>query len=112
MNNSDLIFIAFSIITLINVARAVSSLRCLLYHMRDVDPLLYQRVNGRVFFNTEGNYTKQMQLFHYIRRDEHLQHFDDYFIYRCSKVKKIFTLSSYLVVCNILLIPTLMFLDF
>ncbi|KXO12916.1 Universal stress protein B [Moritella sp. JT01] len=111
MNNSDLIFIAFSIITLVNIARAVSSLRCLLYRMKDIDPLLYQRVNGRIFFSTEGNYSKQMQLFHYIRRDEHLHHFDEYFIYRCNKVKKIFTLATYLVVFNIILIPVLMYLD-
>lgn len=110
MNNSDLIFIAFSMITLINVARAVSSLRCLLYHMREIDPLLYQRVNGRVFFKAEGNYSKQMQLFHYIHRNEYLQHFDEHFIYRCNKVKKIFTLASYLVICNIILVPILMYL--
>ena len=111
MNNSDLIFIAFFIITLINVARAISSLRCLLYRMKDIDPLLYQRVNGRVFFKTEGNYSKQMQLFHYIRRDEHKDHFDENFSDRCDKVKKVFTLAGYLVVFNILLIPALMYFN-
>lgn len=109
MNNSDLIFSAFFIVTLINIMRTVSSLRCLLFIMRDIDPLLYQRVNGRVFFKTEGNFSKQMQLFHYIRRNEHHQHFDDYFIYRCEKVKRLFSLSSYLVVVNLLLIPGLIF---
>lgn len=109
MNNSDLIFSAFFIVTLINIMRTVSSLRCLLFIMRDIDPLLYQRVNGRVFFKTEGNFSKQMQLFHYIRRNEHHQHFDDYFIYRCEKVKRLFSLSSYLVAVNLLLIPGLIF---
>ena len=109
MNNSDLIFSAFFIVTLINIMRTVSSLRCLLFIMRDIDPLLYQRVNGRVFFKTEGNFSKQMQLFHYIRRNEHHHHFDDYFIYRCEKVKRLFSLSSYLVVVNLLLIPGLIF---
>jgi len=110
MNNSDLIFLAFFIITSINLARSISSLRCLLYIMREIDPLLYQRVNGRVFFKTEGNYSKQMQLFHYIRRNEHMHHFDNNFIARCEKVKQLFTLSGYLVTANILLIPLLMFI--
>ncbi|MFT5879445.1 MAG: universal stress protein B [Moritella sp.] len=111
MNNSDLIFISFSIITLINIARSVSSLRCLLYRMKDVDPMLYLKVNGRVFFKTESDFSKQMQLFHYLRRNEHMQHYNENFIQRCTKVKKLFMIASYLVTINILLIPVLMYLD-
>lgn len=111
MNDSDLIFISFFIITLINMARLVTTLRSLLYRMKDIDPLLYQRVNGRVFFKAEGDHSKQMHLFRYIRNNEHKQHFDENFIYRCSKVKKLFILTCWLVTINVLLIPLLMYLD-
>ena len=71
--------------------------------MREAHPLLYQQVDGRGFFSTHGNMTKQVRLYHYLKDKEYLHHHEDVFINKCSKVRELFVLSAGLTFVTLLL---------
>ena len=94
MINSDAFLMAIFLVGLVNAFRYISTLRSLLAVMRECDPLLYQQVDGRGFFKSQGNVTKQIRLFHYIRSHQYQNHHDPLFIQKCIKVRKLFVLAS------------------
>ncbi|WP_087020571.1 universal stress protein UspB [Thaumasiovibrio subtropicus] len=98
MISNDALILAIFVVAVVNVARYVSTLRTLLVVMRDCDPLLYQQVDGRGFFSSQGNVQKQIRLFHYIRSHQYDNHHDELFIAKCDKVRKLFILSSFWVI--------------
>ncbi|WPC74070.1 universal stress protein UspB [Vibrio porteresiae] len=98
MINGDTILFALLIVTLINLARYFSALRSLLYIMRDAHPLLYQQVDGRGFFSTQGNWAKQVRLYHYIKSKEYHHHHDELFMMKCDRVRELFILCITLLV--------------
>ncbi len=95
MISSDALILAVFIVAVVNVSRYISTLRTLLVVMRDCDPLLYQQVDGRGFFSSQGNVQKQIRLFHYIRSHQYDNHHDEVFIVKCNKVRKLFVLASF-----------------
>lgn len=110
MISGDAILFALILVTTINVARYVSTLRTLLSVMREAHPLLYQQVDGRGFFSTHGNVAKQVRLFHYIRSQEYQHHHDLVFIIKCNKVRQLFVISSTLVMTTVIMLFTVAFL--
>ncbi|MCQ1056662.1 MULTISPECIES: universal stress protein UspB [Photobacterium] len=94
MMSGDAIVLALFLVAVVNVSRYVSTLRTLLAVMRECDPLLYQQVDGRGFFSSQGNVTKQIRLFHYIRSHQYHNHHDPVFMDKCSKVRRLFILAS------------------
>ena len=48
------LFWALCVVCIVNMARYFSSLRALLVVLRNCDPLLYQYVDGGVFFTSHG----------------------------------------------------------
>ncbi|WP_165312643.1 universal stress protein UspB [Vibrio ziniensis] len=98
MISGDTILLALMIVTGINVARYFTALRALIYIMREAHPLLYQQVDGRGFFTTHGNMSKQVRLYHYLKSKEYLHHHDEVFTGKCDRVRELFILSSSLVV--------------
>lgn len=92
--SGDAFLLALFLIMVVNVSRYVSTLRTLLRVMRDCDPLLYQQVDGRGFFSSQGNVSKQVRLFHYIRSQQYQNHHDPLFMTKCVKVRKLFILAS------------------
>ena len=93
MISGDLIIFALLTVTAVNFVRYVSTLRALIFVMREAHPLLYQQVDGRGFFTTQGNVVKQFRLFHYLRGKEYQQHHDPVFVGKCDKVRELFILS-------------------
>ncbi|MGX9418584.1 universal stress protein UspB [Vibrio sp. RC27] len=93
MISVDLILFTLMLVTLVNFARYLTTLRSLIYIMREAHPLLYQQVDGRGFFSTHGNMTKQVRLFHYLKSKEYLHHHDELFIGKCERVRQLFVLS-------------------
>ncbi|MDO6707448.1 MULTISPECIES: universal stress protein UspB [unclassified Photobacterium] len=94
MISGDAILMALFIVAIINISRYVSTLKTLLVVMRECDPLLYQQVDGRGFFSSQGNMNKQIRLFHYIRSQQYHKHHDEIFMAKCEKVRKLFVLAS------------------
>ncbi|WP_417880409.1 universal stress protein UspB [Vibrio sp.] len=94
MISADILLTALSIVTLINLVRYITALRSLIFIMREAHPLLYQQVDGRGFFSTHGNMTKQVRLYHYLKGKEYLHHHEEVFINKCSKVRELFVLTS------------------
>ncbi|PWI32990.1 universal stress protein UspB [Vibrio albus] len=92
MISSDLVLFTLMVVVSVNLARALTALRSLLYIMREAHPLLYQQVDGRDFFTTHGNVVKQFRLYHYIRSREYMHHHDPLFIKKCDKVRGLFIL--------------------
>ncbi|WP_261834438.1 universal stress protein UspB [Vibrio ishigakensis] len=93
MISGDLIIFALLTVTTVNFVRYISTLRTLIFVMREAHPLLYQQVDGRGFFTTQGNVVKQFRLFHYLRGREYKEHHDPVFVEKCDKVRELFILS-------------------
>ncbi|KLV05773.1 MULTISPECIES: universal stress protein UspB [Photobacterium] len=94
MISGDALILALFLVAVVNVSRYISTLRTLLAVMRECDPLLYQQVDGRGFFSSQGNVSKQIRLFHYIRSHQYQNHHDPIFMEKCVKVRKLFILAS------------------
>ncbi len=92
MISGDTIIFTLMIVVSVNLARYLSALRSLIYVMREAHPLLYQQVDGGGFFTTHGNVMKQVRLFHYLKDREYINHHDEVFIAKCSKVRETFIL--------------------
>ena len=105
MFSMNSLYLALFVVTVVNGARYVSSLRTLLIVMRDADPLLYQSVDGRGFFSSQGNVSKQIRLFHYIRSHQYAKHHNPIFISKCEKVRHLFILTSALVLILLFTLP-------
>lgn len=90
------LFWALCILCIINMMRYFSSIRVLLYILRDTDPLLYQSVDGNGFFTTHGQLNKQLKLVRYINNKQYLDHFDPEVISRCERIHKQFLQISQL----------------
>ncbi|MCE0493583.1 universal stress protein UspB [Vibrio salinus] len=97
MISGDTILFVLILVILVNLARALTALRTLIYIMREAHPLLYQQVDGPGFFSSHGNVVKQVRLYHYLKSKEYLHHHDDIFIKKCEKVRRLFILSCCLV---------------
>lgn len=97
MISGDTILLALMLITSVNMARYLSALRSLIFVMREAHPLLYQQVDGRGFFTTHGNMTKQVRLYSYLKTKEYHHHHDEIFISKCNRVRELFVLSCALV---------------
>ncbi len=98
MISGDTILLALMIVTGINIVRYLTALRALIFIMREAHPLLYQQVDGRGFFTTHGNMSKQVRLYHYLKSKEYLHHHDEVFTGKCDRVRELFILSCTLVV--------------
>ncbi|WP_260261339.1 universal stress protein UspB [Vibrio intestinalis] len=94
MISGDTILFALMLVTLVNMARYLTALRSLIFIMREAHPLLYQQVDGRGFFTTHGNMTKQVKLFSYLRSKEYHHHHDEVFTGKCDRVRQLFILST------------------
>ncbi|WP_194090538.1 universal stress protein UspB [Vibrio hibernica] len=94
MISADTLLIAFTLVTAINLVRYLTALRSLIFIMREAHPLLYQQVDGRDFFHTNGNVSKQVRLFHYLKSRDYLNHYEPVFIAKCAKVRDLFMLSA------------------
>ncbi len=101
MINGDTITLALVVVTAINLARYLSTLRSLIHVMREAHPLLYQQVGGNGFFSPTGKVTKQVRLYHYLKSREYLHHHDPVFIAKCDRVRELFTLSVILLLATI-----------
>nr|WP_198532390.1 universal stress protein UspB [Salinivibrio sp. IB643] len=97
MMNGDILIVAVFTVTVINIARYVSSLRALVVMLRDANPLLYQQICRREsnFFtlSPQGDISRQKRLYQYIRSQEYLHHHDAVFVGKCNKVRHLFTLN-------------------
>ncbi|EKT56114.1 universal stress protein UspB [Providencia burhodogranariea] len=101
------LFWALCILCIINMMRYFSSLRVLLYILRDTDPLLYQSVDGNGFFTTHGQFNKQLKLIRYINNKQYLDHFDSEVIRRCDRIRNQFLHISQL---SVLVVVSLAYL--
>ena len=97
MISGDTILLGLMIVTGINIVRYLTALRSLIYIMREAHPLLYQQVDGRGFFSIQGNVTKQVRLYHYLKSKEYHHHHDPIFTGKCSRVRELFVLCCALV---------------
>ena len=104
MISADTLLVALTIVTLINLVRYITALRALIFIMREAHPLLYQQVDGRGFFSTHGNVTKQVRLYHYLKDKEYLHHHEDVFISKCSKVRELFMLTMGLALLTLVMV--------
>ncbi|WP_261816405.1 universal stress protein UspB [Vibrio gallicus] len=93
MISGDLIIFALLTVTTVNFVRYISTLRTLIFVMREAHPLLYQQVDGRGFFSTQGNVVKQFRLFQYLKGRDYKEHHDPVFVDKCDKVRELFILS-------------------
>ena len=112
MISGDALLVAIFVVATVNTCRYISTLRCLLVVMRDCDPLLYQQVDGRGFFSSQGNVSKQIRLFHYIRSQQYKKHHDPLFMAKCMKVRKLFVLASTFMITFFVAIFAVAFLGF
>ncbi|MDD9195339.1 universal stress protein UspB [Aliivibrio sp. S3MY1] len=101
MISGDLILLALFSVTGINIVRYLSTLKTLLFVMKEAHPLLYQQVDGRGFFTTHGNIGKQTKLFQYLWQEEYLDHYDTLFVFKCEKARYLFMLSSALLLVSV-----------
>ncbi|MCC8365297.1 universal stress protein UspB [Xenorhabdus sp. PB61.4] len=95
-------FWAICIICIINILRYISSLRALLFILRQADPMLYQAIDGNGFFTGNGQFSKQMRLVRYINTQGYLNHHNDDVIFFCERLRKQFILTK--VLCGIVLL--------
>ncbi len=102
MISDDLMVLALLTVTVINFMRYITSLRTLIYLMKEAHPLLYQQVEGRNFFSSPANVNKQARLFHYLRHKEYDQHHDQDFVCKCNKVRELFIISCGLLVITLI----------
>ncbi|WP_318465148.1 universal stress protein UspB [Photobacterium leiognathi] len=110
--SSDAFLFALFLVAVVNTSRYISTLRTLLAVMRECDPLLYQQVDGRGFFSSQGNVSKQIRLFHYIRSEQYKKHHDPVFMAKCIKVRKLFVLASTFVLAFFISIFAVAFLGY
>ncbi|MGL5334771.1 MAG: universal stress protein UspB [Enterovibrio sp.] len=94
----DALIIAIFFVTVINILRYISSLRVLLYLLREANPMLYQKIGGDDFFFETNDMSKPKRLFHYLKCQEYQHHHDEAFIAKCDKVRSLSKLCSSLVV--------------
>lgn len=87
MASGDIILGTLLVVILINLARALTALRALIYLMREAHPLLYQQVDGAEFFTSHRNRNKQVRLYHYLKTREYMHHHDEIFTRKCDKVR-------------------------
>ncbi len=102
MISEDTILFTLMLVATINLARYLTTLRALIYVMREAHPLLYQQVDGRGFFTTHGNVMKQVKLFRYIKDKEYANHHDPVFTEKCAKVRELFILFVSLLAMTVL----------
>ncbi len=99
------LFWALCILCIINMIRYFSSVRVLLYILRETDPLLYHSVDGSGFFTTHGQFNKQIKLISYINNKQYVDHFDPEVVQRCERIRKQFLqisqLSISVIICLI-----------
>lgn len=107
MIDATTLLTALSVITLINFVRHITALRSLIFIMREAHPLLYQKVDGHGFFRSQGNMTKQVRLFHYLKEKEYQNHHEDVFIQKCTKVRETFVLTVGLAFVTVFLACTI-----
>lgn len=74
--------------------RYFSSIRVLLFILRESDPLLYQSFDGNGFFTTHSQWTKHIKLIRYINIKQYINHHDPEVILRCERIRKQFMLIS------------------
>lgn len=103
MINIDVFITVLMTVTLVNLVRALTSLRTMIYVMREAHPLLYQQVDGGGFFTSHPNITKQVRLFSYLKEKEYLHHHEPVFIEKCQKVRDLFTLTFLLTLLTLAL---------
>ncbi len=101
MINGDLILLALFSVTAINIVRYLSTLKTLLFIMKEAHPMLYQQVDGRGFFTTQGNFGKQTKLLQYLWQQEYLDHYEPRFVFKCEKARYLFMLSCILLIISI-----------
>lgn len=94
MINTVALFWALGVICVVNMVRYFLSLRVLLLVLRGCDPRLYQYVDGRGFFTSHGQPSKQMRLVRYIYTQSYRDHHDEEFIHRCERIRRQFILTS------------------
>lgn len=94
MFSSNILFWALLILLLINMLRYFSSVRALLFILRQFDPLLYHSVNGNGFFTLTGPLTKQLRLVSYINHRLYYDHHHPDVVLRCERIRKQFILMS------------------
>ncbi|SPP32537.1 Universal stress protein B [Arsenophonus endosymbiont of Aleurodicus floccissimus] len=87
-------FWALCILCIINMMRYFSSIRVLLFILRESDPLLYQSVDGNGFCTAYGQWTKHIKLIRYINTQQYTNHHDPEVILRCERIRKQFMLIS------------------
>lgn len=90
--------LALVLIIVVNIVRYISTLRALLFLMKEVDPMLYLEVGGEQFFKPKGNLAKQKRLYSYLMNREYMREYDDAFIDKCRKIRRTFILTNYLLV--------------
>lgn len=100
----NIVFWVLLLMSALNIARYLSSLRVLLFIMRDSDPYLYLLVDGRGFFRPTGVISKQIRLFHYLREQRYVSHHDLRFIAKCVQVRQQFVLSSALLLLTLVVL--------
>lgn len=93
MISGDIILLALFIVTTVNVVRYVTTLRTLLFVMKEAHPLLYLQVDGRWFFTTHGDFNKQTKLLQYLWQSGYMNHHDPIFINKCEKTRHLLLLS-------------------
>ncbi|RXK33995.1 universal stress protein UspB [Arsenophonus endosymbiont of Bemisia tabaci Asia II 3] len=87
-------FWALCILCIINMMRYFSSIRVLLFILRESDPLLYQSVDGNGLFTAHVQWTKYIKLIRYINTQQYTNHHDPEVILRCERIRKQFMLIS------------------
>lgn len=101
--------LALVLIIAINIIRYISTLRVMLFLMKEVDPMLYLEVDGAKFFKPKANLAKQKRLYSYLMNREYMREYDDDFIDKCRKIRRTFILTNYLLVT---LIVAVVMIDF
>lgn len=94
MFSSNILFWALFILLLITILRYLSSVRALLFILRQSDPQLYHSVNGNRFFTLTVPLTKQLKLVSYINHRLYYGHHHPDVVLRCERIRKQFILMS------------------
>ncbi|MDC9590259.1 universal stress protein UspB [Xenorhabdus sp. XENO-10] len=102
MFSTTALFWAVYLIFIINMIRYFSSLRVLLSILRESDPMLYQAVDGNVFFKTNGQFNKQFRLVRYINSQGYINHHNPDIVILCERMRKQFILTG--ILCGVVLL--------
>ncbi|MDR0218911.1 MAG: universal stress protein UspB [Enterobacteriaceae bacterium] len=87
-------FWSILIIFIINILRYISSLRALLFVLRQADPMLYQSIDGNDFFTADGQFNKRIRLVRYINTQSYLNHHNADVVFFCERLRKQFLLTK------------------